>query len=103
MYTYIHIHMYIYVSRNGTLYILKYLHTYICSFIVFLSLTPDSFAAGFTSGDGEVRIQIDGRLLVSDDPSLLIPRGHPNSCGCMHATTLSIILCSFGDGYMMAT
>lgn len=58
-------------------------------FIVFLSLTPDSFAAGFTSGNGEVRIQKchfrDGNMQVSDDPILLIPQVRPNSCGCMHA------------------
>lgn len=59
------------------------------SFIVFLSLTPGSFAAGFTLGDGEVRIQKcqfrDGGMQVSDDPILLIPQVRPNPCGCMQA------------------
>lgn len=75
----------------------------LCSFIVFLSLTPDSFAAGFTSGDGEVRMQIDGRLLVSDDPVLLIPRGRPNSCSCMYATINHPVQFRrwLHDGYMM--
>lgn len=84
---------------NGTVYILKYIHIYVGSFIIFISLTPDSFTAGFTSGDGEV--SGDGCLLVSDDPILLIPQGRPNSCGCMHATINHPA--RLGDGYMKAT
>ena len=73
------------------------------SFIVFLSLTPDSFAAGFTSGNGEVRIQKchfrDGSMQVSDDPILLFLKSVPiHAAAC---TLSSIILCGFDDGYMV--
>lgn len=71
-------------------------------FIVFLSLTPDSSAAGFTSGNGEVRIQKchfrDGNMQVSDDPILLIPQVRPNSCGCMHAI-INLRRWLHGDGH----